>query len=1504
MRVENDTPFDVFLSHNSLDKAVVEELAHLLERHGIKPWLDKWELLPGQLWLPAIRDGLSRSKIVAVCISENSIGPIQNIEAQAALLLHIRAEKRIVPLLLPGCPVDLRIENLDVFLGLHSLVDCREDLSAAIQALGSALPMDLSRTRDDVVLDCPFPGILPFRERETRYYFGRSDDVEDLKRRLQSGRRFIILTGASGSGKSSLLRAGIIPAVRSGELGSSFTWDAVYMRPGARPCHELAKTIEGIRGTESDLSTRTAELKRLRELLNQNSETLSDTVDIILGSRDDENRLVLIIDQFEELYSLCMDEAERQAFLDNLMTAIDARNKKISLIISVRPDFLSMCLDNWPNIRSTEPDIKTLYRMDGIQLRAAVELPAKRTGLVFDAHLIDDLIEEVLASSSELPLLQFALRRMWDKKDGARLTRKSYQDMGKLRGALTQHADSAVEELSEEERAATREVLISLVIVEGTAQVRARRPVTELTAGNERLKSVIDRLIAKRLLVVTNGEVEIVHDVLIREWSTLKTWLAENHERSLLLRELERAAEVWEKRGRPVEELWRGGRLIRAEEIFTQNALQLPLLSEFLSKSQEYIESQNKAARERRFRFMATISTILFIGLTLSLWLGIKEKKAKLEATRSAATSQVMAKAAQLSRVISDALREEAFGRYSQALALMRAAVALDSELSTGESKIPRKHIRSMGGHALIELERLTRRGTASKVLTGPRSSIEKVAFTADGKFVLASSIYKLIAWDAATGKIVHQKSRRDRSSFLLNNNGLYALVQPAKGIKETTLALFTQPWVAPVMQSQISRDGRPKWQGRFLLTDIPDRVTIFDSESLSELPTAILKREEPKTSGDKGSAQRGEFKFPIWVASQGEFLVSVRKGSTVVLERSTGQYIYTLRDREATSFAESLDGQHWALLYSDKKLQFVDAMHKRTTRIEEVPFSPGRPIAFSRDNKFIIGSTSAELHIINTDSGELVATHVVGEKEYLLTWSINPAGSMTAVGTTGARTEILGLPDLHRVAQLSDHLYSVNSLVFAPDGKLLATASADSTVRLWNIGGQRVVRRFAHPLPSTHDYSFSPKEPIVVVNTGKEIVILELQDGEIVHTLPLSSEDARYSKPLFSPDAMRIVTWRHTGFEINEMTTGTMLRNSEFSESRLIGLAWCPNSKCIATLQEDWTVTLWDVVTGASVLQHNISSQFGRPTNMLRVPHPFQTDPVFSSDGRWLAAHGPSGVIQVYDTETKTPSCQLDPVDAGQRYKRHERLAFIKNSPFLVGFDSLQWLSAWDVTRCVRLYDSRLGAELDPIVSADGTSVLLPIDRQSLALLDSKTGSKKDIIKIPGCRPSATALLPNSNRIAIGCEEGVLVLWSIPDRKILWRVENLPGPLSTVVPSPDGDRLLIQTARVDFVAGRWPRLAFLYDTISGELIEQLARHDVAVKMGFSPDGKIVVGEGYSGGPIEFLRVHPRRSTAELLELTGSQTNVRVCRETFEPVVVLPYPSPASIWAPKDLCKH
>ena len=474
---------------------------------------------------------------------------------------------------------------------------------------------------------CPFKGLAAFGFDDAEYFCGRERMIAELVARTV-GAPLLALVGSSGSGKSSLLRAGLLPALAAGVLPASEGWARILMRPGRHPMSALRHAMSGVA---------------------------------------DDEPVVVAVDQFEEIFTACQDDDERREFVDALMK-VGENDERSIVVVAIRADFYSRCAahSELSDLMAANHVLVGPMRRD--ELRRAIEQPAERAGLRIEPELVDALLSDVEREPGGLPLLATALLELWQRRDGRWLRLAAYERTGGVSGAVARLAEEAYGRLDAAQQEAARIVFERLAGEDADgAVVRRRLPLSELERGQGPVvASTIAALTERRLLTLSADTVEVAHEALLREWPRLRGWLDEDAEARRVHRRLTDTARNWDAGGRVAGDLYRGATLAAALEWRAGREAEL-------SASEAAFLDASRAAGGRAQRRLAAVLAGVVALLVIAVLGGVL-------ALHQRGSARAEARASEAQRLGTEALGDADLDR---ALLVARQGVALDDSLAT-----------------------------------------------------------------------------------------------------------------------------------------------------------------------------------------------------------------------------------------------------------------------------------------------------------------------------------------------------------------------------------------------------------------------------------------------------------------------------------------------------------------------------------------------------------------------------------------------------------------------------------------------------------------------------------------------------------------------------------------------------------------------------------------------------------------------------------------------------
>ncbi len=579
---------------------------------------------------------------------------------------------------------------------------------------------------------CPYKGLEVFEEEDAELFFGRERLVEDLVGRVKESRT-VFITGPSGSGKSSLVRAGLLHALKQGVIKGSHNWLYETMKPGREPIKDLALAFSRLKGPD---------LADYFQAHAAETDVLHKCAELVLSGRKDQ-RFVLFVDQFEEVFTQVNQEGERQAFLNMLAQAGTIENGRVIVLFAMRSDFVSNCA-TYPALNELlSQQFRQIGAMQPEELVSAIALPAKQVGLPIEDELIARIINDMKGEPGALPLMQFALKDLFDSQQARggiiALTLEDYLRQGGIQKSLEHHADDLFARLSESEQGLARSIFSGLIeIGRGTQDTRRTALFDELIPANAKateVELVVQKLADARLIITDEqagkDTVTISHEKLIDAWPWLKKLVTENRDVIALQNEIASDAKEWEDHRRDASYLYTGARLANAREQLQARKLVLS------GSASEFVQAGSTRQRRNLLALIVSISVIIVLLFSaVILFRNQSQENAMIANTAQAASIEAdyQAKTAQ-----SMALRER-----NLALSLLLGIEVF-------------KHEDNVQTRGLL-LDNVQFNPQLLQFLRGHDDPVNSVAFSPDGKILASGSADQtILLWDVSTHERIGQ---------------------------------------------------------------------------------------------------------------------------------------------------------------------------------------------------------------------------------------------------------------------------------------------------------------------------------------------------------------------------------------------------------------------------------------------------------------------------------------------------------------------------------------------------------------------------------------------------------------------------------------------------------------------------------------------------------------------------------------------------------------------------
>jgi hypothetical protein len=539
--------YDAFLSYNSADRASVEQIASELRNAGLSVFLDRWYLIPGESWVDTLERTIADARSMVVFVGPSGLGSWQQREMRLALDRQAQSPSfRVIPAILD------RADPPTGFLALNTWVDIRSREDAALRLIDAIRGHESGSPKR--VIASPYRSLKSFMEADAPFFFGRDEFVERLENAAVR-HPFVVVAGPSGSGKSSAVRAGLFPRIRSRAGGR--IWEIVDMRPGDHALESLVAAFYPLLNEATEYAARRVAINTLATEISKGTISLASMVRDVLARQPGTDRVLLFVDQWEELYTL-VGADERDAFVGVLLDAVE--QSPLTIVTTLPGDFYGEALRH--RRFSDHTEFVPISGMNVSELRDVIEKPAAAVGAHLESGLAERLLEELEQTPDQLPLLEFVLAQLWDGRTANALTHETYDEIGRLAGAIATHAEREFRSLSPDEQAIARRTLLRLVVL-GSDHRHMKRPGSfkELPHDSE---PVVRKLATARLVVTDfdaatgQDRMEIVHEALLRQWKTLADWIEEDR-RFLTWREgLRVDVQRWIDAGRDADMRLRG----------------------------------------------------------------------------------------------------------------------------------------------------------------------------------------------------------------------------------------------------------------------------------------------------------------------------------------------------------------------------------------------------------------------------------------------------------------------------------------------------------------------------------------------------------------------------------------------------------------------------------------------------------------------------------------------------------------------------------------------------------------------------------------------------------------------------------------------------------------------------------------------------------------------------------------------------------------------------------
>lgn len=1072
----------------------------------------------------------------------------------------------------------------------------------------------------------PYAGLSAFQPEDADRFFGRERLTGEVLAKVRD-RRFLAVFGPSGSGKSSLLRAGLVARARAS------AWPVMLFTPGPHPVEECAIRLAAVTG-----ETPGALMTELRD----DPAALHLRIRQAMIDRAPDVDALIVADQFEEVFTLCRDRDERDAFITMLIAATTATTSRTRVVLGVRADFYGHCVQDPRLVEAMRDAQIAVGPMSSQELREAITRPATLADCTVTGPLLAAVVADATGQPGALPLVSHAMAETWRRRSGSRLTLDGYLAAGGIQHALAHTAEAAYRALSPVQQDLARSLFLRLTALgDGTEDTRRRITRNELDP-NPDTTHVLESLARQRLVTLDEGCVEITHEAIIRCWPRLRGWLTEDRDRLLLHRQLTEATADWEVQDRDPHALYRGARLAAALDLAAADGSRLTSKERrFLGASQEAQAGEMAAVRRRtvRLRQLVTLLTVLVVIAATAGGLAVDSRDSAIQQRNVAIARKAAADAAEV--------RQQ---NPSLAAQLNLAAYRL---AATGDVRD-----QLMSAFATPYTSRLT----------GHTSDVVSIAFAPKSTVLATASWDRTVRlWDIGDAHhplqlaVLNQPERLMSVAF--DEGGRVLATASERSVRLWDVANRRAPAELSTLPDQRSA---PTWvayrPGGVIATGHTDGAArlwnVNDPRHprlLASLPGHTGTVTSAAFSSDgRTLATTGDTTARLWDVSDpaNPLLLEVLRGHTDTVTSAafspdgrtvaTGSWDRTARVWDIGSSPRTqppavLLGHSaivWSVAFSPDGSTLVSVGGSTLFWDVAAPANPKRismvqggfyQAAFSPDGRMLANSDRL------LDLRDLsLATH----DDVVTSLAFGPGGHLLASASwdgTARLWQVTGGRALWPLSVLHGHTKFVRSVAFSPDGRTLVTASEDASVRVWDVTDPRRPRLTSVFTPGAGEVGgagFGPGGHLLAVWAQSTAGLWDLTDPGNPRPLSRIAEDGPHvTMASFRPDGRTLVT--STGesgslrfWDISDPRSPRELP-SPFRSDPLTGGVFSPDNRRLAAFHRtDKTVWLIDV------------NEIGRPAKVTQLPASgsWLYTLIFDADGRRLAAGAADSKALLWD--------------------------------------------------------------------------------------------------------------------------------------------------------------------------------------------------------------------------------------------------------------------------------